>query len=252
MAKLFSIVTVCLNAGNRLSRTIESVLSQEFDSFHYVVKDGLSTDNSALAWAGADRVQWIALSDSGIYDAMNQALEYCEGEYVCFLNAGDVFHSPRTLSLVAEYIRKYPAKSMYIGHARLGQITKTHPKRFSPAFLYEGHICHQAAFVKRQLYLSEGGFNVAYRFLADKDFFIRAIRVKREPYQVLPLVVCDYDLSGITARKEIQYLKDQELRRIQNEYFTLRNRIWIWLYLFLLVKPNFFLRSLLRKTVKRW
>ncbi|MEW6665505.1 MAG: glycosyltransferase family 2 protein [Thermodesulfobacteriota bacterium] len=247
MAELFSIVTVCLNAGKSLIKSVNSVIGQDFPSFHYIVKDGVSTDDSVGDLPHIDRLTVISKADNGIYDAMNQALDYCEGEYVCFLNAGDTFHSPDTLSSVARCIQRNQGASICIGNAVVGEELKIHPKRFSSAFLYEGHICHQAVFVKRQLYLAEKGFNTNYRLLADRDFFIRAIWVRREPYCVLPLTICDYDVSGVTARKEYQYLKEYELRQIQNTYFGLRHRVWIWFYLKLAVKPFTLLRRTLVK-----
>jgi glycosyltransferase involved in cell wall biosynthesis len=43
---IFSIITVCLNAGKDLSLTIESVLNQGFVDFELIIKDGGSDDGS--------------------------------------------------------------------------------------------------------------------------------------------------------------------------------------------------------------
>ena len=39
-----SIITVCLNAEQSIGTTIESVLSQEYSDYEYIIKDGGSTD----------------------------------------------------------------------------------------------------------------------------------------------------------------------------------------------------------------
>ena len=46
MGPFFTIVTVCLNAGNGLRKTVESVISQKFKDYEYIIKDGLSSDGS--------------------------------------------------------------------------------------------------------------------------------------------------------------------------------------------------------------
>ncbi len=43
MAK-FSIVVVCLNAGNKLKMTVESILAQTYGDYEIIVKDGMSSD----------------------------------------------------------------------------------------------------------------------------------------------------------------------------------------------------------------
>lgn len=41
----FSIITVCLNAGNDLLETVESTLKQSYSEFEIIVKDGFSRMN---------------------------------------------------------------------------------------------------------------------------------------------------------------------------------------------------------------
>ena len=42
----FTIVTVCWNSDKTISRTIESVLGQDFKDYEYVIVDGGSTDGT--------------------------------------------------------------------------------------------------------------------------------------------------------------------------------------------------------------
>ncbi|MBR2037133.1 MAG: glycosyltransferase, partial [Lachnospiraceae bacterium] len=45
MSKI-SIIVVCLNPGNKLIETMESILRQTFKDYEVVVKDGFSKDGS--------------------------------------------------------------------------------------------------------------------------------------------------------------------------------------------------------------
>ena len=52
----FSIITVCLNAGEKLGHTIASVREQCFGDFEHVIKDGNSTDGSVERFVAATAV----------------------------------------------------------------------------------------------------------------------------------------------------------------------------------------------------
>ena len=56
MAK-FSIVVVCLNAGERLKMTVESILAQTCGDYEIVVKDGMSTDGSVEVLPQDERIR---------------------------------------------------------------------------------------------------------------------------------------------------------------------------------------------------
>ena len=80
----FSIITITLNAGNSLHRTMQSVVQQTYSDYEHLIKDGGSTDGSIEHAVPTLKQRVIVQLDSGIYSAMNQALKECIGEYVLF------------------------------------------------------------------------------------------------------------------------------------------------------------------------
>ena len=81
----YSILVVCLNSGQRLLDTIESIISQKYQNYEIIVKDGESTDGSIEQLRSSfaekmEQIQIISCKDSGIYDAMNQACSYATGD----------------------------------------------------------------------------------------------------------------------------------------------------------------------------
>ncbi len=107
----FTVITVCLNPGGKLEKTLNSILQQTYTDVEVVLKDGGSTDGSVAEWQrkaagipGADRVKVYVEKDKGIYDAMNQAAVHAEGEFVLFLNCGDVFCGNDVLEKVNQAI----------------------------------------------------------------------------------------------------------------------------------------------------
>ncbi|ETP70834.1 glycosyl transferase, partial [Lachnospiraceae bacterium JC7] len=93
----FSIVTVSLNEKNRIKRTLSSVFFQTFTDYEHIIKDGGSLDgtldiiNTFKNENPTNKIITYVEKDNSVYDAMNQAIDKVHGEYVCFMNSGDVF-----------------------------------------------------------------------------------------------------------------------------------------------------------------
>ena len=97
----FSVVVVCLNPGEKLNQTLGSILSQTYDDYEIVVKDGGSRDGSVEAMREDPRIRLFREKDSGIYDAMNQAVAHWDGGFLMFLNWGDYFADEKVLELTS-------------------------------------------------------------------------------------------------------------------------------------------------------
>ena len=66
-----SVITVCLNSGEKLRETLESILGQKYEDVEVIVKDGGSTDGSLECWqresagkTGAEKVRIFTEKDS--------------------------------------------------------------------------------------------------------------------------------------------------------------------------------------------
>jgi putative colanic acid biosynthesis glycosyltransferase len=104
----FSIVTVVLNDMTGFSMTRDSVHAQTFRDLEWIVIDGGSTDGTIDSFAKPETqiTKWLSEKDSGIYDAMNKGIKLCSGQYILFLNAGDVFSNFAVLKKVNERLRE--------------------------------------------------------------------------------------------------------------------------------------------------
>ena len=88
-----SIITVNLNNLEGLKKTYESVVSQTFTDYEWLVIDGGSTDGSReFIEQHQDKfAYWCSEPDKGIYNAMNKGIVRAKGEYLNFMNSGDYF-----------------------------------------------------------------------------------------------------------------------------------------------------------------
>ena len=86
--KRVSIITPCLNPGERLVRCLDSVSAQTYLGVEHVVIDGGSTD-ATVARARSRGVNIISEPDRGQTDALNKGFALATGDYLGWLNADD-------------------------------------------------------------------------------------------------------------------------------------------------------------------
>lgn len=94
-----SIITINYNNQDGLQKTIDSIVSQSFKDYEWIVIDGGSNDSSreVLERYCDHFTYWCSEPDRGIYNAINKGLEYATGEYIQFLNSGDWLYSKDVL-----------------------------------------------------------------------------------------------------------------------------------------------------------
>ena len=99
MSEKVTIVTVTRNDAGNLLETIESVAAQTYQNREYIVIDGGSTDGTRELLTKYNNVidGWVSEPDEGIYHAMNKGAQRATGEWVMFLNSGDLFFNDHIL-----------------------------------------------------------------------------------------------------------------------------------------------------------
>jgi glycosyltransferase involved in cell wall biosynthesis len=216
---LFSVVTVTLNCVDDAVTTTLSVLAQDFTDYEYFVKDGGSTDGTVerLRELG---VQVHVEKDSGIYDAMNQAINFCQGEYVYFLNAGDTLYGKSTLTQFASFMSHKDA--IYYGDIFLLPMRqlRRHPARLSRYYLFRKNLNHQAWMARRDLYIAFHGFNLSYRYGADQDFLRRAVLKSGLPAKHVEVVLSNFVYGGYSTCKANRKEIITERRSIIKQYYS--------------------------------
>lgn len=169
-----SIVTPSLNHAKFLEATILSVLTQNYPNLEYIIIDGGSTDVSVEIIKKYEKylAYWVSEPDKGIYEAMNKGISRAHGEWLNFMNAGDVFYTSDSLSLLKKYFRGDTA--LIYGDVRISY-TDFERTQYAKAFshLWRGMICcHQSVFIKKQI-MARLMFNLEYNLAADYDLLCR-------------------------------------------------------------------------------
>ena len=224
----FSVITVCLNAGDLLWKTAETVLNQTYTDWELLIKDGGSEDGSVdrlrekLAEfypALQDKVKICAEPDKSIYDAMNQAVQHASGEYFYFLNCGDLFYSAEALAELAEQMQDKTGALIFYGdvYDKLrGSVVRSNPK-INDFACYRHVPCHQACVYHRELF-AERGYLLEYRVRADYEHFLWSYFVKKANPTYLPVVLAEYEGGGFSETEENRARSAGEHRQIVSHY----------------------------------
>ncbi len=90
-----SIITVVKDDPTGFDRTRESILNQSDGDYEWIV-----IDSSHEPLAKPENTVYTWVEPKGIYPAMNLGIKHSTGKFVYFLNAGDTFAGPNSLSEV--------------------------------------------------------------------------------------------------------------------------------------------------------
>lgn len=206
--KMFSIIVVCLNAGDRLQDTLDSIWKQSYSDYEVIIKDGGSKDGSLSCVPKKDNVHLYREKDTGIYDAMNQAVRYAHGEYLLFLNTGDLFYDEQVLDKVASVIqKKKEEQSDFTGiiygnlyHLGLESVIYASPG-INDFTCYRNVPCHQTCFYHRSMF-EKRGYDVKYNVRADYEHFLWCYYEKKTEFVYTETIVASYEGGGYSETKE--------------------------------------------------
>lgn len=216
-----SIVTINYNNLEGLRRTIDSILCQTWHDYEWIIIDGGSTDGSkelieetANKLAASDfnpLSYWCSEPDKGIFNALNKGAQKAIGQYVNFLNSGDVYTGADVLEKVFRD-KLYECDVIYgdwqdIAKGELLNIWSSG----SPLTLKQELIqctCHQALFIYTDG-LKKDPYDESYKMMADWCKNISWL-MQGKKFVYVPVVICYYDLTGVSSQFDSEtYLKEK-------------------------------------------
>lgn len=220
-----SIITINLNDGAGLEKTIQSVDRQTFLDFEFIVVDGGSMDNSLeIINKFSHRISYsVSERDRGIYHAMNKGIGQARGAYCLFLNSGDWLATDTVLEEV--FVQKPQADIVagdiyfYDNQKQQIQWHVTSPDAITAKTLFLGTLPHQATFIRRSLFTRVGLYNEQLRIAADWLFFVEALLVHQCTYAHHPATIAYFNMDGISCNPLTNGLPKQEQRTVLQEHY---------------------------------
>lgn len=224
-----SIITVCYNAEINIETTIKSALSQTYPNKEIVIIDGLSSDQTlSIVNNYKSQIQTIiSEKDKGIYDAMNKGIHYATGDWLYFLNAGDVFYNNEVLSnifsnSIDEHVGLIYGKVQTINEP--SGVNYLFGKNVTIRdFYFRYPINHQSAFTHKNAFKEIGTYNTQYKLVADTEWFVRFFKQQKLKPLHVNLIITYYDILGASYYKRLAGYR--EYVRVSKKYFP------TWIYL---------------------
>lgn len=238
---LISVITVVFNGAKYIEQTIQSVINQLYDNVEYIILDGGSTDETnEIIRKYEDYIDyWVSEPDQGIYDAMNKGIDLAIGDWINFMNAGDILFNPFTLNQLIE--------SELLGNIIYGNtlvrydsiyLKISKPSRnltFSKGLPF----CHQSCFVKTEIH-KKHKFNLKYSIFAEFNLFADLMQ-SGENFIYQDLIISIYDFNGVSSKTN--YKKIQELFDIVKNNYTI--------YLATLLILDLIIRELIKRILTK-
>lgn len=201
-----SIITINRNNAEGLRKTIESVVSQTYTDFEYIIIDGASTDESIeIIKQHADKISyWVSEPDKGIYNAMNKGILKATGQYCLFINSGDWLYNETVIgeALSINFCEDIVYGSIINIYGK-DIVTEEYPDEQNIDFDWFLHstIPHGSSFIKRDLFTSIGLYSEDYRIVSDWEFFLVAICKYNCSLKKVKIPIYYFDNNGISSEE---------------------------------------------------
>jgi hypothetical protein len=212
----FVIITVHLNNYEGFVKTFASVLPflETEQNSKWIIKDGNSANSTLekiqglIAQINSEKIELIQSEDSGIYDAMNQTLDYLDDvDTALFLNAGDTLSDDFLESFSLEEV----SQDVVFSDTILNQGNKwsVAPLKLDFAFLLGKTINHQSLLIKA-IWLKKYRFKTNYSIVAD---WVQLFEIlKNEKVQVIKLAfpISIYEGGGFSEHQDELRLSERQ------------------------------------------
>lgn len=207
MTKL-SIITINFNNCEGLKKTVGSVITQTYKDFEYIIVDGGSSDGSSEFIENSAKeeeqvkIVWVSERDKGIYNAMNKGIKMSNGEYLQFLNSGDILVDENVTEKMIKAL-KPDSKILY------GNMLKLLPKGLyrdkgfdgrKPTFIdfFYGTLNHSSAYLKKELFEKYGNYDENLKIVSDWKWYLKTIILTGINIEYVNIDVSLFDMNGIS------------------------------------------------------
>ena len=209
-----SFITVVFNNKENLEKTISAVIKQKYSNTEIVIIDGGSTDGTldTIAKYKESIAYCVSEKDNGIYDAMNKGLIAASGDYVWFMNSGDVPYDDDTLTNV---FKTEKDGDVYYGDTEMvdekgisygNRTLKVPPEKLNWKKMIDGMVVsHQSIIAKRSICRE---YDVHYRFVSDIDWTIKLLKNSNKIINT-NLTLSKFLIGGYSRKYTLESLKER-------------------------------------------
>jgi len=219
-----TVATVCFNSVDGIRKTIESVVMQTYKEIEYIIVDGASTDGTLdiIKEYSDYNIKFVSERDRGLYDAMNKAADCAQGEYILYMNSGDIFADNSVVERIIPHLADEPDMlygSVIRTKAAGDMVERYHGRNIEMKLLLQGKMmCHQSMFTKTEI-MQRYRFNLEYSITADYDFVMRLLHDRRR-ISYVDIVVSKVDnIEGLSSTiSNMDKMREQDDKSLKSNF----------------------------------
>ena len=181
---LVSVITATLNASKYLREALNSILNQTYQHIEVLIIDGGSTDDTIEIANMFPKVSFETQNGKGLFDAWNQGIQMCNGDFVAILDSDDIWN-PTTLS---DHVNALLCDSSKLGS--VGQVKfflekkQTPPPEFKLSLIEKSHLAYMpGCFMgRKEIFNRIGYYETEWEIASDIIWFGQVKDLKDEIY----------------------------------------------------------------------
>lgn len=246
-----SIIMPVFNGGSFLKDSIDSILSQSFTDFEFIIVNDGSTDQSIdiiMQYMKSDkRIVLISRKNEGIVNSLNQAAALSSGEYIARMDADDI-SMPDRIEKQLNFLENNPEYLLVASQIKTftqsDEIPQTELDRFRDWY-NEGHtdeeirkilpigncLNHPSILFRKEIIGLESLYKREFQCAEDYELFSRMIKLGKFAKLNEPLINYRIHPGQISMEyRERQRKLDSIIKAkiISEDYCNKQSRIVIW------------------------
>lgn len=226
---LVSIIMPVLNAERYLRGAVDSILSQTFTDFEFVIIDNGSVDRSleVINSYTDPRIRVLRELQRGIVPALNKGLMEAQGRYIARMDADDI-SDPLRLQRQVSYMEAHPQTCLLGSWTRIinedgsdsGQIVTPPVDSTSlcRALYAKNVMVHGSVMMKRTVAVEIGGYRAGCAPAEDYELWLRLLEVGHVANIPEPLYQLRLHPASTLARTQ-QWTIERQVARAQRAAF---------------------------------
>lgn len=184
------------NAGAHLKEAVESILTQTYSNFWFLIIDDGSTDGSVdlLRTFKDDRIRLVCHEQNmGIQYTLNEGIDLADTELIARMDADDISH-PWRLQKQVDYLSTHANCAMITSLARIIDGDRNDLGQYDPYGLdiyyglyFDCYICHPSVMYRKNCVEAVGKYSMQYA--EDFDLWYKLSRVYKMHFLAEPLLL---------------------------------------------------------------
>ncbi|UOH75080.1 glycosyltransferase [Acinetobacter schindleri] len=227
---ILTVITIVYNHASGFKATAESIKNNKNNLVEWVVIDGLSKDGTVeIIGDYQDYIdKYVSEKDRGIADAFNKGIKLATGQFLLFLNAGDLLKID--IEKITSFLKEHDKAPCIVGKIEMENKAHGHMIPFWRQYM-RNHLPHQAMFINKNMFEKYGDYDIDRKLGMDYEW---SLRLKNEWSEIIFLtdVISIMEPGGVSVSNPLKTFNNYHNARVEHFGFFFLSFIVLIFYYF--------------------